>query len=230
VATVVDQNLYFDGEGLVLKCDPENDLVVGSFGVAPSGPAGILIGWSVPVVTPDMQAMLYRRTGTGAFELVFDSQAVGKAGAERSPSTNSLEFEWIDGDVVAGTTYTYCLVLSDKHGRIVMGSPASTAIGEPTDAPGVPTRYELVQNHPNPFNPVTQIRFSLPADGPVKLTVHNVAGQLVRTLVDRDLAAGYHAVVWQGVDAQGSAVPTGVYFYRLETRDFTDTKKMVLAK
>ncbi len=89
----------------------------------------------------------------------------------------------------------------------------------------LPKDYLLHQNYPNPFNPVTRISFDLPVRSGVRLTVYNVAGQKVATLVDGVCRAGRHTVEW----AAGEAA-SGVYLYRLETAEFTLTKKMLLLK
>jgi hypothetical protein len=95
----------------------------------------------------------------------------------------------------------------------------------------LPTSYSLEQNYPNPFNPSTEIGFALPAPGSVEIEVFNVLGQRVNTLFSGELPAGEHSVTWQGDDAEGRQVSSGVYFYRLTTdSDFTDTKKMLLVK
>ncbi len=88
----------------------------------------------------------------------------------------------------------------------------------------------LSQNYPNPFNPQTTIAFSLRARGSVTLTVYNVAGQRVRTLSNESLAAGAHTRVWDGLNDAGQPVSSGVYFYKLVAKDFTQTRKMVLLK
>jgi len=94
----------------------------------------------------------------------------------------------------------------------------------------LPTAYSLSQNHPNPFNPTTTISFSLTQAGPVKLTVFNILGQQVTTIIDGNLEAGQHSVVWDGTDTHGTTVASGIYFYRLNAGAFCDSKKMVLLK
>jgi hypothetical protein len=93
-----------------------------------------------------------------------------------------------------------------------------------------PARYALMQNHPNPFNPSTTISFDLPAKAKVSLKVYDVAGRLIRTLTDREWAAGRHSISWDGHNESGASVASGVYFYRLESKDFSGTKKMVLLR
>jgi hypothetical protein len=89
----------------------------------------------------------------------------------------------------------------------------------------------LAQNYPNPFNPATTIEFSLRSPGHVKLTIYNVRGQRVRALLDEPRTAGLHKdVQWDGRSDVGTAVASGIYFYRLVADDFTDIRKMVLLK
>jgi spore coat protein A len=89
---------------------------------------------------------------------------------------------------------------------------------------------ELLQNTPNPFNPVTMIRFRLPASGAVDLKIYNVAGQEVRALVSKSFPSGVSSVEWDGKDNSGSIVPSGVYFYQLRSGEFVQRKKMLMLK
>ena len=92
-------------------------------------------------------------------------------------------------------------------------------------------KLSLGQNFPNPFNPTTTLAFTVPADaGRVTLTVHNVSGQVVRTLVDGELAAGPHSLPWDGTDGSGHALASGVYFARLSAGGQARTAKMALLK
>ena len=94
----------------------------------------------------------------------------------------------------------------------------------------LPTEFSLSQNYPNPFNPTTDINFSLPQDARVSLEVYNVLGQRVNTLVDGQLPAGNHTVTWNGTNADGGQVSSGVYFYKISAENFSETKKMMLLK
>jgi hypothetical protein len=89
---------------------------------------------------------------------------------------------------------------------------------------------ELLQNHPNPFNPSTEITFRIPARSDVDLTIYDVEGRRVRTLVDGSLTRGSKRVTWDGRDTQGSVASSGVYFYTLRAGAETITKKMTLLK
>ena len=95
---------------------------------------------------------------------------------------------------------------------------------------GLPTEFALEQNYPNPFNPETNIRFDLPADGRVELTVFNVLGRKVKSLIDDHLPAGSHIVTWDGRDDSDQPVASGVYLYRLVASGKSDSRKMMLLK
>jgi len=97
--------------------------------------------------------------------------------------------------------------------------------GEETEIAAAPTTYELDNNYPNPFNPTTTINFQVPQDGHVTLTVYNMVGQKVATLVNGNVSAGYHSVVWDA-----ATHPSGIYLYRIEAGDFMQIKRMVLLK
>lgn len=94
----------------------------------------------------------------------------------------------------------------------------------------LPEKFELRQNYPNPFNPTTTIEFALPIEQTVKLSIYNVLGEMIRRFELGSLAAGYRQVVWNGRNSAGQIVGSGMYFYRLETPSFTDTKKMLILK
>jgi hypothetical protein len=94
----------------------------------------------------------------------------------------------------------------------------------------LPTEYALQQNYPNPFNPSTEIKFSLPEASQTELVIFNVLGQKVRTLIDGQLTAGEYQISWDGKDADGKDVSSGLYLYRLKAGESTLTRKMVLAR
>lgn len=90
---------------------------------------------------------------------------------------------------------------------------------------GVPREYHLAQNYPNPFNPTTRIEYALPHASHVKLTVHNILGQLVATLVDEIQQPGLKSVQWDA-----TSMASGVYFYRMQSGPFSATRKLLLVR
>ena len=101
---------------------------------------------------------------------------------------------------------------------------------EEIDAASIPTAYSLSQNYPNPFNPSTAIEFTLPRPSQVTLEVYDIVGRKVRTLVSEAVTAGTKRVIWDGNNADGATVASGVYFYRIRASDFSETRKMLLLK
>jgi hypothetical protein len=91
-------------------------------------------------------------------------------------------------------------------------------------------RVLLSQNYPNPFNPSTTIDFTLPSAGKVNVSVYNIKGQLVKTLVDGFLIEGSHSAVWNGIDSLHRPVSSGIYFYRIDAHGKSEVKKMLLMK
>ncbi len=89
-------------------------------------------------------------------------------------------------------------------------------------------KIQLLQNYPNPFNPSTRITFHLPAKAHTTLTVYNMLGQVVETLIDEDLSPGEYQVSWEGINPSGQELPSGIYFYELRANNFSQIKKMVL--
>ena len=94
----------------------------------------------------------------------------------------------------------------------------------------IPEEYALSQNYPNPFNPITKMNYQLPKRSRVIISIYNVVGQEVRTLLNEDQDYGVHSITWNGVDQYGKAMATGVYFARMSTGSFSQTKKMLLLK
>ena len=101
---------------------------------------------------------------------------------------------------------------------------------EVLDNGNLPTDFNLAQNYPNPFNPETTIDFALPKASSVELTIYNVLGQKVVTLLNETLPAGRYRETWHGTSESGGEVASGIYFYRLTAGDYVTTKKMMLLK
>jgi len=94
----------------------------------------------------------------------------------------------------------------------------------------IPTSFELHNNYPNPFNPVTNICYQLPEACHVTIKIYNMMGQEIKTLVAQQKPAGIHTVSWSGDDTKGQSVPSGMYIYKMIAKDFVESKKMLLIK
>jgi parallel beta-helix repeat protein len=127
-----------------------------------------------------------------------------------------------------------------KASKVIGSVDTSPAVGSPPaispwaeerEEQNLPRVYALNQNFPNPFNPTTTLRYEVPnPGGNVDIAIYNVRGQLVRRLVQRPHAAGFYAAVWDGTDARGVEVSSGVYFVQMRAPSFVKSRKLVLLK
>jgi len=125
--------------------------------------------------------------------------------------------------------HRYKVAAVDFAGNESAAAVPSGVSGTP-DTPAIPQRFALHQCVPNPFNPLTRIRYELPQAAQVRLDVFSASGRLVATIVHAEQPPGSHEAVWEGRDTTGRVVAAGVYFYRLEAGSFVDTKRMLLLK
>lgn len=152
--------------------------------------------------------------------------------------TDTTEVELHVGELIPGNTAIIRVTASDgfntsedqSDGVFTLGVDDGTHI-EPAYSGALPSDFRLEQNNPNPFNPNTTIRFSLPEPSRVTLTIYNLRGQLVRSLLaEQDYPAGYHQVQWDSRDEHGLSVASGVYIYTLKAGGFFATRKLVLMR
>ena len=94
----------------------------------------------------------------------------------------------------------------------------------------IPTNYFLSQNFPNPFNPITTLKYELPEDSFVDVTVYDLLGNVVKNLINANQSSGYKSLQWDATNNQGEPVSAGIYLYKIQADDFIDTKKMILLK
>lgn len=151
------------------------------------------------------------------------SLATPASGASINSSTGLFQFQ-----SAQPVKKQFEVVVTDGKGNVVsrFNVEIDNAVGI-EDNNNLPKEYKLVQNYPNPFNPSTVINFSLPKSGFVSLKVYNALGQEVATLVNGELGAGVHNTKF---DAASLNLASGIYIYRLQSRDFAQAKKMVLTK
>ena len=160
-------------------------------------------------------ALLVASTATAAF--VMSQSVVGSGGGPAAGANNTA----------VGTVGQACIgVVSGPSNIHEIGfwyQPGWILTGVGDEA--FPTEYRLGQGYPNPFNPRAELRFAVPTRGPVRIALYNVAGQEVRVLVDDEMEPGFHTVA---VDGDGLA--SGVYFCRMASGAFVETRKLVLLK
>jgi len=199
-------------------------------------------GWSVDNIAPGVPAgfAVAYNTGSGnelswnpSSETDFQYFRIYRSeSADFTPSPENLvhataETLWLDG-IENGYLYYYRITAVDHAGN--ESDPASPSTTTDAGTPFIPVKFALMQNVPNPFNPVTRIGFDLPRPSRVRLAIYNVKGELVATLIDGQMSEGRKEAIWNGTNDNGVKASSGVYFYRITAGDFTQTKKMILLR
>lgn len=143
-------------------------------------------------------------------------------------AVDSVQFRFVARDTGAPTRVHAAV---DDVRFLIPASIATSVEGATDESPGAaPMVYRLKENRPNPFNPVTRIAYELPRKSPVTLSVFDLTGRRVKTLVSEVQGTGRHEVLWNGTNDAGRSVSSGVYFYKLESNSFSKTRKMMLVK
>jgi hypothetical protein len=137
-------------------------------------------------------------------------------------STNKHDYSFTDKSMQHGT-YAYRLKQIDYNGKFDYSPIVEVQVVQGLN-------YSLTQNYPNPFNPETAIKYSIPQNGRVTVKIFNVTGNEIMTLVDKEMIAGSHEVKWNGKDNTGATVTSGVYFVKLSSGTYVETKKMMFLK
>lgn len=150
------------------------------------------------------------------------SRHIWEAGVGGSSFEGGADVMWFEEDTTLTTGDAY---------QIYYGRIPKVVVGVKDEKPvGVLGRFELAQNYPNPFNAATRIDFSIPERGDVYLAIYNLLGQRIATLVNKKMNAGSHSLTWNGTDDRGESVASGIYFYKLESKDRVQARKLVLMK
>jgi hypothetical protein len=165
---------------------------------------------------------------TGSINVAFLNRATNAAQDSLTSYPDSLKVKITTSGGVASGVYTVTV-----RGKGSNGTPVHTRtitltvvpIGIINNHTGIPSSFYLFQNYPNPFNPSTTIRFDMPKSGVVKLNVYDITGRLVSQLLNESYEAGSY-----NYEYDASALASGIYFYKLETPEFTSIKKMMLVK
>lgn len=140
--------------------------------------------------------------------------------------TNGEELQDPDGSWVTGTDHP-----GDPSLVTLPGDPNSHPDPSPVrDGNAAPTKFALENNYPNPFNPSTTIKFTIPEANNVRLVIFDALGQSIATLEDKFLAPGTYTYIWNATNGNGKQLNSGIYFYTLESGDFSETKRMLYLK
>lgn len=146
---------------------------------------------------------------------------------------SQISYSYIDGEVDNNTTYYYWLQSFDLGGTAQFYGPLTVLVSGNPDDPGIPVIpvvTQLMDAYPNPFNPSTTLRYGIKDAGKVRIDVFNVRGQLLRSFENDHATPGYYSLIWDGKDASGNVVGSGMYLYRMTSGKFVSTKKVVMSK
>jgi hypothetical protein len=174
---------------------------------------GVRIEWTLSEIDEGADFIVSRAAG-----LSMDFSEIPSGGMTRE----DLSFSFIDTGCEPGTTYYYRVELASDTGRLLLFETG------PVETP--PAATTLYQNHPNPFNPSTTIRYQVPERCRVTLDVYSVSGDLVARLYDGYRERGAYTASWNGCDAKGAQMSSGVYLYRLRAGKETLSRKMILLR
>lgn len=194
-------------------------------------------GWGAPnpvSITPNTSASV-------SVSLQIDGSLFAKTGSVQlvrgAQTFNSTSVYWAGKDrivaqfnMTGGVNGLYDVIVFNPGGASAVLSQAFTLTGGVTGAGDTPRKNALLAAYPNPFNPLTTIRYELASRAHVSLKVYDVSGAVVRTLVNGDKPAGSYSLTWDGRDDHGSSVSSGVYFYRITAGSFSDVRKVTLLK
>ncbi len=175
---------------------------------------GVELKWQTASETNNYGFQIQRRTGTqNSWQLIGFVRGQGT-------SSEAHDYRYLDTNPAQGLNY-YRLRQLDTDGKCMDSQEVCIEVQ-------LPNSLELHQNHPNPFNPGTEIGIRIPnAEEKTTLTIYNILGQKIRSLVDTKLTPGYHRIYWDGTDDRGQPVGAGIYLYQLELGNDHQVRKMV---
>jgi len=188
----------------------------------------VILNWTTQTETENYGFHVYRSLVEDKDYLKITRSIIPGAGT----SAVVHHYSYVDSTVVPSSTYYYKLASIDYNGNVDYHGPISavvTGVHLITNSK-LPDGFVLEQNYPNPFNPETTIRFTLKKSGFVTLSIYDLQGKLVRTLVEGERSVGSYSVTWNGTDDQGAKVSSGSYFYRLHVDRFEQIRKLIFLK
>jgi hypothetical protein len=196
-----------------------------SFEVLDTRDNGITLHWITESEINNLGFILDRRTGITDWIEIASFITHTELQGQGSVSHQTI-YTYTDDTVIDNEVYDYRIADVDYdgnkeyHSLQLMGiSPAS-----------LPSTYVLHQNYPNPFNPITTLSYDLPEDALVNITIYDMVGRQVKTLVNDSQMAGNKSTQWNATNSTGQTVSAGLYLYTIQAGDYSQTKKMVLLK
>jgi hypothetical protein len=236
-------------EATTLGDSTSEDMMISTFRVISNMDEGVFVsephsGHSVDNIAPMMLVGVEASHSNGIVNLSWSSSEANDFSHYMVYHGSSVDFipspenmigsdssPTFEHDVVEIGDHYYVVTAVDIHeNESEYSDPVSVALLSLLDVNGLPENYTLHQNFPNPFNPTTTLRYDLPEDAMTTITVYDMMGRLVQTLVSGNKSAGYHSLKWDATNRYGSPVSAGVYIYSIQAGNHRDIKKMILLK
>jgi len=175
----------------------------------------VLLSWTTLSESNNLGFEVQRKEAGGEFEKVGFVQGAGT-------TSQPQNYTFVDR-ALSPESYSYRLRQIDFDGSFEYSQTIKIEVPAPKN-------FVLNQNHPNPFNAATKLKFELPEASHVVIKIFNTEGQEIKTLINQTYAAGRHEVIWDGLTESKRAAASGLYLYRIHAKDFVKTKKMILLK
>ena len=185
----------------------------------------VILTWEAPILPPDQTNLHGYRIYRDETPILFTELL-----------TFSEQHHEYGGCVIGFFVYevTAVYIFDGTDDLLRESEPVSIEVivgtGSDDNENGLPIKAELLTNYPNPFNPETTVRFNIVKDDVVNIDIFNIRGQKIKILLNDFLKVGYHEILWDGTDENRNELGSGIYFYRMQTNDFTEVKKMILMK
>jgi hypothetical protein len=214
-------------EMIVPPCDVTLPVELSSFTASVTVNSFVELQWTTETETNLLGYNVLRHTE----EILNEAEAINPSIITAANTSSITEYSYLDESVSAGTTYYYWLQVSDLDLTNGFHGPIAVTIEDEPELPPIVFETKLNANYPNPFNPETNISYSLSEDvSMMELKIYNVKGQEVRTLHSGPHAKGEYNVVWSGKDNGGKSVTSGVYFFHMKTSTYNEINKMMMLK
>ncbi|HPG40301.1 MAG TPA: T9SS type A sorting domain-containing protein [bacterium] len=183
----------------------------------------IILNWQTATETDNLGFILERAAGNGAWQPIASYKTNPALKGQGNASTTNT-YSFTDNTVVAGSEYRYRLGDVNVAGTVTMHSPIYVT------TTALPQSTVMLNAYPNPFNPETTIKYTLHKDAQVTITVYDLLGRKVKTLIDEQQSAGSYRAIWNGTDASGNKAASGAYLVQMQTGEISQTQKVLLLK
>ena len=199
-------------------------------------------GYSIDNIAPGVPTGLMATISTAGIQLSWDmnpEEDFQYYNLDESATADFADFQrietadttYLDTDYEVGVTAYYRLSAYDHAGNLSeYSTPIDVTVMWTDLGIAIPDEFALHQNYPNPFNPVTTLRYDLPENSLVNITIYDMLGRKVRTILNQQQDPGYKSLIWDATNDYGKPLSAGMYLYQIQAGEYISTKKMVLLK